>query len=599
MYRFPDPGIRRRRLPAAHRRPGGVTSADRCRARVVGLLLAAAAVAPAALAEGAAGCTAPAASWRPAELVRDLVEVEAVSGKIVAMTKKLCAAIQAFDHELAAEHAAVPKAAIERLVPRRKDLLFEGAAGRGELVAPARQGCFGGRESLSHALDLLTLEWQRVDRCKLKPFRIELEAGPEEGRRAAVQFIYGLGGTEAGGRTYERGGFQTEMVEGDDGRWRIARLVWGEAERFHSWAPAYADRTEAAGLPVDWTDAGYDPKDLGDGQVLYGGVSVGDVDGDGWLDVYVSRSGPNLLLLNDGAGGFREAAGSGTEDPGNGQTALFADLDGDGDSDLFVVNAWYRRIEGEASRRGHRLYRNRGDGTFEDAGELGPVGPASGATAADYDRDGRLDLYVTYYQDQDLVPYHSYVEARDGAANRLYRNLGGFAFEEVAERAGVADPGWSYAAAWADADLDGDPDLYVANDFGPNTLYRNRGDGGFDVWPAAADPGNGMSADWGDYDNDGRFDVYVANMYSKTGNQFVPLALELDEETRERLLFAVGGNGLWRNGGDDGFDEQARDLGAAVAGWAWGANFLDYDNDGWLDLHVANGFWAGAAEDDA
>ena len=142
----------------------------------------------------------------------------------------------------------------------------------------------------------------------------------------------------------------------------------------------------------------------------------------------------------------------------------------------------------------------------------------------------------------------------------------------------------------------------MANDFGDDALYRNRGNGTFeDVAPRVglADPANGMAADWGDYDNDGRLDLYVANMYSKTGNQFVPLFPDLDPEVRKKLLWSARGNSLYRGTTAAGFEETGAKAAVNLAGWAWGSNFLDYDNDGWLDLHVANGFWSGQIADDA
>jgi hypothetical protein len=108
-----------------------------------------------------------------------------------------------------------------------------------------------------------------------------------------------------------------------------------------------------------------------------------------------------------------------------------------------------------------------------------------------------------------------------------------------------------------------------------------------------------MSADWGDYDNDGRLDLYVANMYSKTGNQFVPLFPELDPQVRQKLLWSARGNSLYRGQAGGGFEETAKKAAVNLAGWAWGSNFFDYDNDGRLDLHVANGFWQGPIADDA
>ena len=333
-------------------------------------------------------------------------------------------------------------------------------------------------------------------------------------------------------------------------------------------------------------------------------MSIGDYDSDGWPDLYVSRAAKNLLYRNHGDGTFVETAvAAGVADPGNSQSAILADFDNDGDQDLFVVNAFYSLVNGPESARGHVLYRNDGGGTFTAVGvPWGPIGPASGATAADFDGDGLLDIYVTYYQDESLHPYHSHVNARDGFGNHLFRNLGGLRFQDVSERAGVVDHGWSYASSWADYDEDGRVDLFVANDFGDDALYHNNGDGTFTQTAqhaGVADPANGMSADWGDYDNDGHLDLYVANMYSKTGNQFLALDADLPEDVHRKLAFGVQGNTLYHNRGDGTFEETGRRLGANVAGWAWGSNFLDFDNDGWLDLHVANGFWSGPTDADA
>ena len=156
--------------------------------------------------------------------------------------------------------------------------------------------------------------------------------------------------------------------------------------------------------------------------------------------------------------------------------------------------------------------------------------------------------------------------------------------------------------AVGDFDGDGFEDVYFCNQLGPNALYRNRGDGTFEEVAAKAgvpNPANGMSVDWGDYDNDGHLDLYVANMYSKTGNQYLALDQTLSEEVRNKLLFGAQGNALYRNRGGGIFEETGRRLGANLAGWAWSSNFFDYDNDGWLDIHVANGFWAGELEADA
>ncbi|MGH7319257.1 MAG: FG-GAP repeat domain-containing protein [Candidatus Rokuibacteriota bacterium] len=534
---------------------------------------------------------------------RDLHEIETISDALKRATMGgLCSALTAFDFEKIRGHFT-PDARVQRIFPRVETRLIQGPDTTGSLVRSADPGRFGGVSDFLADLRELTVGWARVERCFFKPFRIFATQG--EHRRASVELHFWLGGVErTGGRVSEKGDVVAEVAKDRPGSWRFTRLEFRERERFRAREPAFRDWTERARLPTDWPDVGYVSGDLNFGQILYGGIAVGDYDGDGWPDLYVSRTGPNLLLRNKGDGTFEDVtARAGVGDPGNSQAALFADFDNDGHLDLLVVNAWYSLIPGEHSKRGHTLYRNNGDGTFTRMPlELGPIGPASGASAADFDGDGLLDIYVTYYQDEELHPYHHYIEARDGFGNRLYRNLGQFRFEDVTERAGVGGNGWSYASAWADFDEDGKIDLYVANDFGDSYLFRNRGHGTFEEVAAkagVANPANGMSADWGDYDNDGRLDLYVANMYSKTGNQFLAVDPRLTEEVRRKLLFSVQGNALYRNRGDGTFEETGRRLGANLAGWAWGSNFFDYDNDGWLDLHVANGFWAGELEGDA
>jgi hypothetical protein len=548
-------------------------------------------------------CQPPTPALEVPEPERDLTQVEEISNALKEVTMGgICKSLTAFDFERV-RNSLTAGARIERLFPRTETPVVRGARGAGSLEKTAAPDCYGGGAELVADLRRLTAGWTRVERCFFKPFR--LFATREEPRKARADLHLWLAGTGPGeARTAEKGDVTAEFEQDAAGAWHLSRLAWGERERFRSEGKAFTDQTEKASLPTDWPDAGYDTTDIAYGQILYGGVAAGDFDNDGWPDLYISRAGPNLLLRNDGHGGFTDVtARAGVSQSGNGQSALFVDLDNDGDQDLVVVNAWYSLVKGSDSKRGHALYRNDGDGTFTRIpGELGPLGPASGVTAADYDGDGRLDLYVTYYQDANLHPYHHHVEARDGFGNRLFHNLGGFRFEDVTARAGVGGRGWSYASAWADYDGDGRPDLYVANDFGDDALYRNLGGGRFeDAAPRLGvnDPANGMGVDWGDYDNDGRLDVYVANMYSKTGNEFVPLFPDLDPKVRQKLLWSARGNTLYHAKAGGGFEETGKIAAVNLAGWAWGTNFLDYDNDGRLDLHVANGFWAGTIADDA
>ncbi len=226
---------------------------------------------------------------------------------------------------------------------------------------------------------------------------------------------------------------------------------------------------------------------------------------------------------------------------------------------------------------------------------------------ADYDRDGFLDLYLCVYsyffgagEDKAGTPA-PYYDARNGPPAVLFRNDGRGRFVDVTTEAGL-DTGndrYHFAAAWADYDNDGWPDLLVANDFGTKNLYRNRGlrDGRVtfeDVAAAAGvlDHGAGMSAAFLDYDNDGLLDIYTGNMWSDAGLRvtsapdFMP-----DAPADVRALYRrhVRGNSLLRNRGDGHFEDKTLAARAEMGRWAWSSDALDFDNDGWEDLYVVNG----------
>ena len=563
------------------------------------LVLALPIAAAAALAEQ---CTTPTAAPRLeiSDPESDLSAIEALSRTLGETFDGLCDGLSSFDSQRIARNLA-PGGLFQRLSGRQLRSAISRRGSAADVVEYPR--CLGDADAFVEDLEAWTSDWIRIDRCEIEPSRIF--ATRDAPHRVSLQLHFKLGGVDSAGvRIQESAISAAEAAEDEEGRWLLTRLEFLEGERYRSQGAAFTDQTLAAGMPTEWLEEGYDPTDIAHGQILYGGVAVADYDGDGWPDLYVTRSGSNLLLRNDRQGGFVDVTDKArVGDPGNSQAAVLADFDNDGDLDLFVVNAAYSLIQTAHSERPHTIYRNRGDGIF-DAQPLSAAvaGPASGLAVADFDRDGLLDVYVTYYQDESIHPYHPYVEARDGLANRLYRNVGDLRFVDVTRSAGVAGSEWSFAASWADFDRDGWLDLYVANDFGDNVLYRNLGDGQFSEIgepSGVSDPGNGMSVDWGDYDNDGWLDLYVSNMYSKSGNLFLPLTDVLDPRLKQKLVWGAAGNALYRNRGDGRFEETGRGLGVNRAGWAWSGNFFDYDNDGWLDLHVANGYWAGKLDADA
>ncbi len=350
----------------------------------------------------------------------------------------------------------------------------------------------------------------------------------------------------------------------------------------------FEDRAEAAGVARPHTRRSFDnpyARVMEGYTALGAAVAVADYDGDGWEDLFVTDSregGANLLYRNRGGLAFEEvgaAAGvaAGNDAANASADALWLDHDGDGDPDLLVV------------RFGQSLlYENRGDGTFRDVtAAAGLTGRRNSITALafDHDGDGDLDLLLgNYFAPVDLfdpdTPHffpESFETAANGGGLTLLRNDGG-RFTDVTAAAGLAGhTGWTLDLGHADADWDGDEDLYVAADFGTDRFFTNDGDGTFtDATEAAIgiDTKKGMNADWGDFDNDGLFDVYVTNI--------------TDEYMRE-------GNFLWQNAGDGTFADVARETGTWDTGWGWAGKFFDADNDGWLDLYVVNG-WVSAGE---
>jgi len=337
---------------------------------------------------------------------------------------------------------------------------------------------------------------------------------------------------------------------------------------------------------------------------VYGnnGVAVADIDGDGFDDVYVCQpSGlPNRLYRNRGDGSFEdvtESAGVGVLD--NCPCALFADLDNNGRQDLIVV-----RVDGPL------LFVNRGDGRFQlksDAFKFSnpPQGTFTGAALADYDRDGRLDVYFCLYSYYlGLDQYHfptPYYDAENGPPNFLMHNDGDGTFRDVTAVTGMNQNNnrYSFACGWVDYDGDGWPDCYVANDFGKKNLYRNNGDGTFtDVAHEAGveDFGAGMSVCWCDYDGDGRQDLYVADMWTAAGNRVSAqdeFMKDASSDVRALLRKHAMGNSLFRNEGNARFGDATRAAGVQLGRWAWSSDAWDFDHDGYPDLYVANGMISG------
>ncbi|MBN1660535.1 MAG: VCBS repeat-containing protein [Anaerolineae bacterium] len=336
------------------------------------------------------------------------------------------------------------------------------------------------------------------------------------------------------------------------------------------------------------TSAGTD--DTGDGL----GIAWGNYDGDDDADLFVAQGGvdggeADILYANQGDGTFADSsAAGGVGDGGAGFGAAWADYDQDGDLDLYVAR----------HNQPNLLYRNQGDGTFAEVGAAAGVDNPADNTAvawADYDADGWLDLLVVGYW----------------ADHALYHNQGDGTFSNVAGPAGLAGSSQGgEGAAWGDYDDDGDPDLYIAQN-GPNTLFRNNGDGTFtDVTAAAgvSDARFSRGTAWGDLDNDGDLDLYVTNygeenaFYRNDGGVFTNMSApagvndpgngigvtlgDLDNDADlDVWVVNDGPNALYLNNGDGTF---AQHPGLTHSANAHGIASADYDGDGDLDAYVTN-----------
>lgn len=332
---------------------------------------------------------------------------------------------------------------------------------------------------------------------------------------------------------------------------------------------------------------------VGVSRLGHNGIALGDVNNDGREDVYVCQSGglPNRLFLAQADGTARDIAQQAGVDILDDTTcALFVDLDNDGNQDLVLMT-----ISGGLVLSGD------GTGKFEKKRILHECRNAFSLTAADYDNDSLLDLYVGRYwptsenRGEIAIPV-PYYDAQNGGRNLLFRNVGDWEFQDVTTATGldVENTRYTMAAAWNDFDQDGRIDLYVANDFGRNCLYRNLG-GSFENVAASAgveDSASGMSVTFGDFDRDGLDDLYVSNMFSSAGSRTTyqrQYAERFGAEGVRNMQRMARGNTLFRNTGNGDFEDISELAGVTMGRWAWGSLFSDLNNDGLEDIVVLNG----------
>jgi hypothetical protein len=372
-------------------------------------------------------------------------------------------------------------------------------------------------------------------------------------------------------------------------------LLWSLVPNAQPPTPVrFADVTREAGITFTHTSS---PEKRYIVESMSGGVALLDYDNDGYLDIYFvnsltvdlvksNKKTKSALYHNNRDGTFTDVADKArVADIGWGMGVAVGDYDNDGFVDIYVTCVGP-----------DHLLKNNGDGTFRDVTQTARVGDprwGAGASFVDYDRDGKLDLFVSNYVAFDFkkmpefgvgklcqykgVPVQCGPRGLPGDGDTLYRNNGDGTFSDVTQKAGVSDPGGYYGLGviCSDFDDDGFVDIFVANDSTPNFMYQNKGDGtfkevGFFSGTAVNENGSeqgSMGVTVGDYDHDGKFDLFVTNF---------------DDDY----------NTLYHGDGQMSFTDvsyKAKVAAVSLPYVGWGTKFFDYDNDGWVDLFVANG----------
>jgi hypothetical protein len=478
-----------------------------------------------------------------------------------------------------------------------------------------RWGPPGGAERIRDRYQRLLDLFPTVDKAELRIHRIYFEEEDKEGYPAEVRLI--VRGTRADGSAAVLDQRMRVHIARASKDWRITQEDVTSRELVARREPRFVRATEEAGITDVHTNAGSPTFRMVGGTTSTAGSAVAEVDGDGCEDLFLPGRPNATLYKNNCDGTFTDVTakwGIPRPFPAVASGAVLFDYDNDGRPDLFVT----------AVRGGNRLFHNvagpDGNTRLIDVTEKAgiPEGDwSSSAAVADYDRDGFLDVYVVRMGDhEDTTPKPNY-QADNGLPNYLLHNNRDGTFSDVTRKARVGDRGWGLAGAWGDYDNDGYPDLYVANEYGFSVLYHNRGDGTFE--DVSEESGArirtaGMGVAWGDYDGDGKLDLFVSAMYANSRwALFHPdfpapipwryrwlghFTSEVKRRSDEIIEDLTRGSTLLRNNGNGTFSDVSEKAGVRDAQWGWGAEFLDYDNDGKLDLFAQNGFVTGELPDD-
>ncbi|HUG70840.1 MAG TPA: VCBS repeat-containing protein [Pirellulaceae bacterium] len=481
----------------------------------------------------------------------------------------------------------------------------------------SREEKFYGKADVRRQLELHLASHDVIESAKFKISSIE--EMNDDGLTKIRAVLWLRGSTAEYTKLQSHTTFRLTLSSDDHGGFKIRgkQMLFGQTVVGNG--TGFTDITQSAGIKFEshhnpmLNEPQWRPNRFGIMKYATAGVATADYDGDGWYDIYFCDGENPCLYRNKRDGTFEDVTSQAGLPVGLQGThvAIFADFDNDPlkTRDLFLGRGTGKNF----------LFRNNGDGTFTDVTEGANVAGlwVSTASAADYNNDGLIDLYVGRYLDPrvDLPSTNFYT--RNGQGNTLLRNDGNFKFTDVTDEAGVREGGLSLGIAWGDYDADGDQDVYVANDFGRNALFRNNGNGTFtDVSKESGtvDLGYGMSASFEDVNGDGRLDLYVSNVHSgqrwfgntatlqryfvtsiQEGTIFedYPLYKEiydlvgLDPNFGENV---IRGNSLMLNNGDGTFTDVTETSKVNPHGWYWSSAVCDFDNDALLDIYTVNGW---------
>ena len=474
---------------------------------------------------------------------------------------------------------------------------------------------YEGPDGLQRAIANLCKAFSGADniRTKFKIFQIKLQGS----QVATTQYIEIIGFTDDG-QIEQHATWDAVWDIDSDSELSLNRIELLEFEQVRSkvrGGPLFEDCTESV---LDQNECFSEQFQRGYGHWMLGiphtryqitemmghpGLAIGDVNGDQLEDLYVCQEQglPNRLFLQQPDGTALEVASQwGCDWLQATRSALFVDLDNDGDQDLV------------ATFLGGVVIASNDENTFTTRSII-PTGDDMIALAGcDFDNDGDVDIYATaYYANKVLSNRQSaglpasggafvYHDANVGGNNQLIRNEisdDTWKFSDATKASGLDhnNTRFSFAAAWEDYDNDGDQDLYVANDYGRDNLYENNNGRFQDIAAEAGaeDAASGMSVSWSDYDHDGRMDLYISNMWSSAGNRiaFQPdFKKNAPVEVKKRLQRFARGNTLLKNEGPTELIDVSKKAGVEMGRWAWGSQFADINNDGWDDILIANGF---------